>query len=229
MLASGRPRDGDAGEDKDGADDAGGGQGLAEENVGDEEGDDRNQVESERAADRPEPFAGLVPGDEARGTREKSEEGEVGEVREVGEARGVPGAGEVNRARNAGRRLRCGEGEDQEREHENERPEEGPADRGDGMPAASVHDRDGRRIDAPAQGRPERERIADWTEMEGSCAAERDKRHAAERKRATDQEAGGERPLAERSLPRTSPSSGPFSASQSATSRGSIATKYGAH
>ena len=54
LAATDGPRDGDAGEDEEAADDAGGGERLAEEDVGDEEGDDGDEVEAERAADRPE-------------------------------------------------------------------------------------------------------------------------------------------------------------------------------
>ena len=65
------------------------------------------------------------------------------------------------------------------------------------MPAAAVDDRDGGRIDAPAQRRPERERVAGRMEAQRADPAERDERHAAERQRAAGQERGGEGALAQ--------------------------------
>ena len=47
LAVAGGTCDGDAGEDEGGADDAGGGQGFTEEDVGDEKGDDGDEVEAD--------------------------------------------------------------------------------------------------------------------------------------------------------------------------------------
>ena len=98
MSSVGQSRDGDAGEDENGADDAGGRQRFAEEYMCDEEGDCRYQVEAERTADRSEGFAGLVPCDEAEGASEKSQECEVPDVGQTRKTRRVGGTGKGDSA-----------------------------------------------------------------------------------------------------------------------------------